>query len=144
MYFCFREIIHTHTMDKIAYLLLRLAIGASMFGHGLVRLPKLNAFSSWMVSSFENSILPKALVTPFSYALPIAEFAVGLLLILGLFTRQALVAGGIVLLLLISGTALIENWDALPSQLIHISFFAVLLHFVSSNSLALDKILFKK
>lgn len=82
-------------MNKTAYLLLRLAIGASMFGHGLVRLPKLNAFSDWMVGSFEKSILPQALVVPFSYVLPIAEFTVGLLLILGLFTRQALIGGGL-------------------------------------------------
>lgn len=125
-------------MENITYLLLRLAIGASMFGHGLVRLPKLTAFSGWMVSSFENSMLPKSLVLPFSYALPIAEFLIGFLLIFGLFTKPALVAGGIVMVVLIFGTTLIENWDALPAQLIHIAFFALLLHFLSANSMALD------
>ena len=125
-------------MENITYLLLRLAIGASMFGHGLVRLPKLTAFSNWMVSSFENSMLPKSLVLPFSYALPIAEFLIGFLLIFGLFTKPALVAGGIVMVVLVFGTTLIENWGALPAQLIHIAFFALLLHFLSTNSMALD------
>jgi hypothetical protein len=45
--------------------------------------PKLNAFSHWMVESFKNSFLPKVVVVPFSYLLPIAEFGVGLLLIIG-------------------------------------------------------------
>ena len=130
-------------MDITTYLLLRLAVGASMFGHGLVRLPKLHTFSNWMVGSFEKSLLPKVLVVPFSYALPIAEFFIGLLVIMGLFTQQSLTAGGFVMIILIFGTAMIENWEALPSQLIHIAFFALLLQFVASNSMALDNV-FKK
>lgn len=131
-------------MNQNTYLLLRLALGASMFGHGLVRLPKLNAFSHWMVESFKNSFLPKVVVVPFSYLLPIAEFGVGLLLIIGLFTQQSLIAGAMVMLLLIFGTTLIENWESLPSQLIHVAFFTILLQFISSNSIALDMILNKK
>jgi thiosulfate dehydrogenase [quinone] large subunit len=130
-------------MNPTAFLLLRLAIAASMFGHGLVRLPKLNGFSQWMVSSFEKSILPSALVIPFSYALPIAEFAIGLLLLIGLFTRVSLIAGGIVMIALILGTTLIENWEALTSQLVHAAFFAVLLSFVQYNTWAVDNILKK-
>jgi len=130
-------------METTTYLLLRLALGASMFGHGLVRLPKLHTFSNWMVGSFEKSLLPKVLVVPFSYALPIVEFLIGLLLIVGLFTVQFLTVGGMVMIILIFGTAMIEHWDALPSQFIHLAFFALLLHFVSSNSMALDN-LFKK
>jgi len=122
-------------------LLLRLAIGASMFGHGLVRLPKLAGFSSWMVGSFEKSMLPLALVRPFSYALPILEFTVGLLLITGLFTKASLIAGALIMVALIFGTTLIESWDAITSQLIHAAFFAVLLQFVQYNTYAVDSLL---
>lgn len=125
-------------INKQSFLLLRLAIGVSMFGHGLVRLPKLDKFSAWMVHSFEKSMLPAAIVTPFSYILPFAEFLVGLLLILGLFTRAALIAGGIVMIILIFGSTSIESWDAIPTQLIHVAFFAVLLNYISYNSFALD------
>lgn len=122
------------------YVILRLAIAFSMFGHGLVRLPKLDKFSGWMMQSFEKSMLPQALVLPFSYALPVMEFLIGLLLILGLFTRYALVAGGVVMILLIFGTTMIENWEALPSQLIHVAFFGVLLNHVGQyNGYALDR-----
>ena len=131
-------------MNKTAYLLLRLAIGTSMFGHGLVRLPKLNAFSTGMVGNFSKSFLPLALVSPFSYILPIAEFTIGLLLITGLFTRLSSVAGGFVMVLLIFGTTMVENWDAIPVQLIHAAFFATLLQFAESNTYALDNFLYKK
>jgi len=131
-------------MNTTSFLLLRLGIGISMFGHGLVRLPKLAGFTKWMVTSFEKSLLPSAIVTPFSYALPILEFGIGTLLILGLLTKQALLAGSIVMLLLLLGTTLIENWEALPSQLIHLVFFAFLLQFISSNTWSLDYFLFKK
>lgn len=130
-------------METTSFLLLRLAIAISMFGHGLVRLPKLTTFSNWMVGSFENAILPKIIVTPFSYILPIAEFAIGLFLLLGIFTKPSLVAGAIVMLILLFGTSMIENWEAIPSQLIHIAFFALLLHFADYNSWAIDTLIKK-
>jgi thiosulfate dehydrogenase [quinone] large subunit len=93
------------------------------------------------VQQFEKSMLPSAMVLPFSYLLPILEFIIGALLILGLFTRPALIGGGVVMIALIFGTAMIENWEALPSQLIHAAFFAALLQFVASNGFALDNLL---
>ncbi|MBS7254708.1 DoxX family protein [Flavobacterium branchiicola] len=130
-------------METTSFLLLRVAIAISMFGHGLVRLPKLTTFSNWMIGSFENSMLPKIIVTPFSYILPIAEFAIGLCLLLGIFTRPSLIAGAVVMLALLFGTSMIENWEAIPSQLIHIAIFALLLHFVAYNSWAIDTLIKK-
>ncbi len=127
-----------------AFLLLRLAIGTSFFGHGLVRLPKLDKFAHGMIAQFQHSILPEAIVTAFAYALPFAEFIIGLLVLLGLFTRQSLVAGAIVMLLLIFGTTTIEGWNNLDTQLIHLLFFAGLLPFVDQyNTYALDKVIRK-
>jgi len=128
---------------KWAYLLGRLAIGLSFFGHGLVRLPKLAVFSNWMVGQFSKSLLPEALVIPFSYFLPVAEFIAGLLIILGLFTKQGLLLAGAISLALIFGTTLIENWEALPSQLLHVAFLSVLLTSLPHNSYAVDKIIKK-
>lgn len=125
------------------FLLLRLAIGASMFGHGLVRLPKLNGFSAWMTGQFEKSLLPPALVIPFSYVLPVAEFLIGILLILGLFTRQTLFSGGIVMILLVFGSCLIEEWSAIPSQLIHVFFFAIMLSSLNHNAFSIDALIKK-
>jgi len=130
--------------NSLSFVFLRLGIGLSLFGHGLVRLPKLQGFSKWMIGNFANSILPQSLVLPFSYALPVAEFGIGLLLITGLFTKGALAAGSIVMLLLIFGSCLIEEWSALPSQLIHLLFLAGLLSFIHLNSFAVDQLFNKK
>ncbi|TLU96257.1 DoxX family membrane protein [Dyadobacter sediminis] len=122
------------------FLMARLAAGMSMFGHGLVRLPKLNGFSHWMVEQFQKSMLPDAIVIPFSYVLPVAEFTIGLLLLLGLFTRNALMAAGLVMVALLFGSSMIEEWSAIPSQLLHAAFFAVLLCYTDLyNQFSLDQ-----
>lgn len=125
-------------MNKITFLLLRLAIGVSLFGHGLVRMPKLGGFSQWMVNSFKDSMLPDFIVLPFSYILPFLELIIGFLIIIGLFTKQALVAGAVVMIALIFGSTLIESWEALPVQLIHVAFLAGLLHFSNANAYSVD------
>ncbi|WP_221392263.1 DoxX family membrane protein [Dyadobacter sp. NIV53] len=132
------------TSFQWSFLLARLAIGMSMFGHGLVRIPKLHGFSNWMLGQFQKSILPNAIVEPFSYILPVAEFSIGLLLLLGLFTRQALIAGSFVMIALIFGSSMIEEWGAIPSQLFHAAYFSILLCFVHSyNVFALDNLIKK-
>ena len=128
--------------DKvIAFAMMRVAIGVSLCTTGAVRFPKMSGFSAWMVDSFGKTILPKALLVPFSYALPIAEFSVGLLLVLGLFTRGALIGGGIIMASLLFGTALTENWESIPGQLLHTGIFAVLLAMLAEyNGYSLDKL----
>ena len=129
---------------SIPLLFIRLGVGLSFLGHGLVRLPKLHAFSEWMTTLFAASPLPQFLVEPFSYALPVAEFVVGLLLVLGLFQKQAAVAGAIVMLFLVFGSCLIEEWSAIPSQFLHILFLAILLTQTKANAYSIDHLLKKQ
>tara|TARA_R110000737_G_scaffold169806_2_gene195778 strand:+ start:1213 stop:1599 length:387 start_codon:yes stop_codon:yes gene_type:complete len=123
----------------MSYVFIRLGIGISMLGHGLVRIPKLTAFSEGMLNNFKDSLLPNFMLIPFTYALPFVEFLIGFLLILGWQTKNAAVIGGVLMLILIGGTSLIENWGALPSQMIHLLFFVLVYEFNQSNTLALDK-----
>lgn len=125
-------------IKPLPYLLLRMLVGMSLFGHGLVRMPKLDAFSTWMVGQFKNSLLPEALVTPFSYILPSAELITGALLLIGLFTRWALVSGCIIMLVLIFGSSLIEEWGSIPSQLLHGFLLVILLQYVEANTHSID------
>src|SRR5437879_7066494 len=111
------------------YLLARLPIAVSMLGHGLDRIPKLQTFSNHLIGQFNNSILPEILVIPFSYALPFLELLTGVLLILGLFTRYACVLGVLIMLTLIFGSCLIEQWDNVFSQIIYGAYFAMLYYF---------------
>jgi thiosulfate dehydrogenase [quinone] large subunit len=115
---------------KQSFLLARLAIGTSLFGHGLVRLPKLDRFSHGMAAEFQHSILPQGLVLGFGYILPFAEFGIGLLTLLGLFTRPAAIAGSLLMTLLIFGTTAIEKFENIPSMLLHALFFIGVLIFV--------------
>jgi thiosulfate dehydrogenase [quinone] large subunit len=129
-----------HNNEKLAFLLARLAVGISLFGHGVVRLTKAGVFSEWMRERFENSWLPASLVGTFGYVLPWIEFGLGLLLIIGLFTRSALVGGALLMIVLIGGTCMIEDWSAIPSQLIHAGFCALLLVFIDRyNDYSIDR-----
>jgi thiosulfate dehydrogenase (quinone) large subunit len=100
---------------NLAYFLCRITIGTSLFGHGLIRMPILSGFSGWMTGQFKNSMLPQEMVLPFSYILPFAELTVGILLLIGLFTRQTLTAGAALMILLIFGSTMIQQWEAIPS-----------------------------
>ncbi|WP_129714270.1 DoxX family protein [Pedobacter sp. SYP-B3415] len=128
---------------QLSYLFARLAFGTSFFGHGLVRVPKLEAFSNGMLRQFEPSWLPELVVRPFSLALPWLELLSGALIIVGLLTRPALVLAGAVLVILIFGSSTIENWNAVSAQLGHMVFVVFLLYALHLNNYALDSIIKK-
>lgn len=125
--------------NRFAFLIARLAIGMSFFGHGAIRLPKLAQFSEGMAKEFINSPLPQALVLPFGYVLPFLELIVGVMLLVGLFTRFAAFAAGLILVSLIFGSGMIENWNAVSVQLIHVAFIVYLLSFADEpNEFSVD------
>jgi thiosulfate dehydrogenase [quinone] large subunit len=128
------------TDRAIGYLLIRLTIGASLFGHGVVRLPKLGAFHAHMVSDFKTSYLPGFLVSVSSYALPFAELSIGVLLLAGALTRASAVAGGLVMIVLVVGATSIEHFDVIGEQLVHAILLAVVVAFRGHNTYSLDRL----
>ena len=70
--------------ENFAYLLARLPIGLSFLGHGVIRIIKLDTFSSGMVKQFDHSLLPVGFVSAFGHVLPFLEFLTGMLLFTGL------------------------------------------------------------
>jgi thiosulfate dehydrogenase [quinone] large subunit len=118
--------------EYIAYLLARLPLGMSFLGHGLVRLPKLEAFSNGLVTSFSKSILPASL------ALPFLELLTGILLFLGLFTRFAIFLGALLMLSLIFGSSMIEQWENVFTQLFYSGYLALLFYFLPYNNISID------
>ena len=123
------------------YLMARLPIAVSMLGHGLDRIPKLQEFSSHMVNQFSNAIIPFKLILWFSSALPFVELGIGVLLILGLFTRFACVVGLITMLALIFGSCLIEQWDNVLSQMLYSLYFVMLYYYAFYNRYSFDRLL---
>jgi len=104
---------------KTTFFFLKLPIALSLLGHGLVRLPKLPAFTDWLVTTMEKSVLPEFLIVPFGYVLPFAEFLIGLSLLIGFQVKYSLFAGLALMSVLIFGSSSIENWSAIESQLLH-------------------------
>ncbi|MGB7282145.1 MAG: DoxX family membrane protein [Candidatus Acidiferrum sp.] len=126
---------------KLAYLVLRFTLGLSILMHGLVRLPHLTAFADATVKLFVTTPLPAILVRPFALTLVFVETIVGLLLVLGLWTRSALLFGALAMASLIFGTALRSDWDILAIQLFYAFLYAILIAAREYNSFSLDALL---
>ncbi|WP_257447555.1 DoxX family protein [Archangium lipolyticum] len=130
----FRGITH----EMAGYFLLRLALGLNILVHGLVRIGNPTAFADTLVQLFANTWLPSPLVRLFALLLPFIETLLGALITLGLLTRTALFAGGLVMVSLIFGTALRSDWETLGLQMIYATLYSLLLATASFNGLSLD------
>jgi thiosulfate dehydrogenase [quinone] large subunit len=73
--------------------------------------------------------------------LPPVESALGLLLVLGLWTRFALIAGGLVLTMLVIGTNLAQDWNVAGLQLIYAFLYYYLLVHRDRNTVSVDGIM---
>jgi thiosulfate dehydrogenase [quinone] large subunit len=123
----------------LAYGLLRLTLGVNFLMHGLTRILKgVSEFAEKIVAQFAETPLPPALVSAYATGLTYVEFGVGLLILLGLFTREALVVGALVMVSLIFGTSLRQDWGTVGTQMIYALFFFLLLHFLENNRYSLD------
>ena len=123
----------------LAYAGLRLTFGVDMLVHGATRIASgPTRFATGLVAQFAPTVLPAALVRPFGVALPFVEAMLGVLLVLGLWTRAALVAGGLLMTVLVFGTGLQGRWDTVAVQLLYALVYAVLLAFRRHDTISLD------
>jgi thiosulfate dehydrogenase [quinone] large subunit len=129
--------------DKyLAYALLRIAFGVNFAGHGLIRI--YNGVASFATTTAEHlakSPLPQGLTYAFSYAIPFVEAILGLTLILGVFTRIALICGALFMMALTIGVTANQQWDVASQQLLYSVVFFLLLYLIEHNALALDNYL---
>ena len=136
----------TSAADKqIAYALLRIVFGVNIFLHGVSRLVGGHtAFLAYLSQQMAKAPLPKGILPPFAAVLPWAEATVGLLLLLGLFTRFALVAGSLVMIVLMAGITLAQGWDVAGIQLIYCFIYFLLLTHRGRNFYSLDTLIAKR
>lgn len=124
----------------IAYTILRLSFGANILLHGLSRL--LNgraAFLAYLTHYFEHShLIPASSLPAFGAVLPWVETTLGLLLMLGLFSRFTLIAGALVMTVLVIGTNLAQDWLVSGLQLIYCFLYYYLLIHLDQNLMSLD------
>ncbi|UII25084.1 DoxX family protein [Fulvivirga maritima] len=123
--------------QKSAYALARLPIGFSFFGHGMVRIPKLNSFADGMAQSFEETMLGHDFVFSFATVLPIIELLLGMALLAGLKMKITSTVGVFLVCKLIFGSSLQENWSAVAIQIFYGLYLAILHLFADSNGYAI-------
>jgi thiosulfate dehydrogenase (quinone) large subunit len=123
---------------KLAYAMLRFTLGLAILMHGLVRLPHLSAFADGLVKLFAQTFLLEVLVRSFAIALVFVETIVGLLILLGLWTRGALILGALSMAALVYGTALRSDWETLAIQLLYAFIYAALIATREYNAYSLD------
>ena len=71
--------------------------------------------------------------------MPWLEAGLGLLIIVGFRTREALVAGALLMLALTFGTALRQDWDVAGVQLLYSAVYAALIAALRYNRLSVDQ-----
>jgi thiosulfate dehydrogenase [quinone] large subunit len=124
----------------IAYTILRLSFGANILLHGLSRI--LNgrpAFLAYLTHYFEHAhLISPGMLPIFGAVLPWVETTLGLLLMLGLFSRFTLIAGALVMTALVIGTNLAQDWLVSGLQLPYCFIYYYLLIHLEQNTMSLD------
>jgi thiosulfate dehydrogenase (quinone) large subunit len=131
----------------IAYGILRLSFGVNILFHGASRLlAGTSSFQTYLNHYFEHTpLMPKAFLPVFGAVLPPVEAALGALLLVGLFTRVTLIAGGLVMTILVFGTNLAQDWNVAGLQLIYcFLYYFLLAHRREFNLVSLDTWLLRK
>ena len=129
----------------LGYFILRLSLGVDMLMHYVVR--------TWGISKdfvpvtekmFEGNLLPMSWVHNFLTGLPYFEGVLGVLLILGLLSRWAVTAEGLLVTVLLFGTALRSDWTVVSHQMIYLLFVFILLAVEDYDYFSIDSFLARR
>ncbi|HWZ58791.1 MAG TPA: DoxX family protein [Gemmatimonadaceae bacterium] len=113
---------------RLAYALLRVALGVNILLHGAIRIAAgLGGFVDATARQFAATPLPDPAVRALAFVIPPAELAIGGLLFIGWHTRWALVAGAVLMIILVAGTAVREDWPTLATQMLYLLLYYLLL-----------------
>jgi thiosulfate dehydrogenase (quinone) large subunit len=134
---------NVETNERIAYGFLPFVFGLNICFHGVSRLlGDHQAFLAYLTNSLARAVLvPKAALPVFAAVLPWVEALVGLLLLLGIFTRTALITGFLIMTVLMAGVTLAQDWETAGLQLIYCLIYFVLLTYFNRNYFSLDTLL---
>jgi thiosulfate dehydrogenase (quinone) large subunit len=130
---------------SLGYFILRLSLGVDMLMHYVVR--------TWGISKdfvpvtekmFEGNLLPMSWVHVFLTVLPYFEGLLGVLLILGFLSRWAITAEGLLVTVLLFGTALRSDWTVVSHQMIYLLFVFILLAVEQYDYFSVDSFLARR
>jgi thiosulfate dehydrogenase [quinone] large subunit len=130
----------TSTGDlQLAYAAFRITLGMNIFFHGAMRLiTGLDAWAAKESELFTNTLLPMWSVSAFLHTLPFVEVLLGTLTFLGLYTRWALIAGSLMLLTLVFGNDVRQDWNTVGNNMHYVLYYAGLIAAYRYNAFALD------
>jgi thiosulfate dehydrogenase [quinone] large subunit len=124
---------------QIGYFFFRVLVGVNLFFHGFMRV--LTGVSAWEIpqaATFTDTFLPMPLVHLSLYSIPYIEVALGALIILGLFTRWALIGGLTLMLMLLFGHLVRQNWSGAHTIMHYGLYYWILLALLGQSWMALD------
>lgn len=125
---------------EAAYALLRVTLGVIFLFFGIGKfMGGIGLFADGMNQRFAGK-LPSMLVLAFGYTLPFAEVLIGALLLLGLFTRIALVLSGLLLLALTFGTVMLGDAPTVAHNLQYALVNFILLYLADYNGYSIDRL----
>lgn len=126
----------------LGYAILRVTLGLNISIHGLSRILAGPAnFAHTLIPMFQNTFLPRQLVYSYGLCLPWAEGIVGGLLFVGIWTRNVIVVGVLIMLSLTFGATMRQDWESAGLQLIYVAVYASLAAFRHYNRLSIDECL---
>jgi thiosulfate dehydrogenase [quinone] large subunit len=131
----------------LAFFTLRLALGINELMHGVTRIfmgAGLGGFLAFAQNQFKDTPLPVWQVRSFSAVVPIAELIIGVLLILGLWTRWALAFAAVLMLGIIFGTAVRSDWQLVFLQMFYSLLYALMLVWRRYDAWSVDSLISKK
>jgi len=124
-----------------SYALLRITLGINLLIHGLVRFGNYFVFIETMEKNFKKTFLPQIILDSFVWILPPFEALIGLFLILGLMTRVSVILGAALLMILIFGTGLLQDWSTMSFQMIYATIYFILLFHICYNKYSVDEVI---
>lgn len=128
----------------LGFTVFRVTVGVNYLFHGLARFgANFGPFVEGVAGGFEGTPIPVSLARVLAMTFPPLEFAIGLLLVLGLFTRTSAVAGGLLIALFTVGKCLQHDWQVVGLQLVYAIAFYLLLVGIHRNRISLDR-MFRK
>jgi thiosulfate dehydrogenase [quinone] large subunit len=125
--------------ERLAYALLRVVVGTNLMMHGVSRMiAGPGEFAAKLVMQFAHAPLPAWSVWAFGLTLPAIEGGLGLLLLIGLRTRAALIAASALIIVLTFGSSLLQDWATVGIQLTYAVVYAALLFLHKYNGWSVD------
>lgn len=124
-----------------AYAIFRMSLGMDIFMHGFARiLTGVATFVAQTEKPFAKTIIPMPVVHYFLTILPFLEFAVGGLLIIGLFTMEVSIAGALIMIILIFGMGSRQEWGNVGNEMVYAAWYFLLITFNENNWFCVDNL----